>query len=155
MNLKTGEVKFVVGVGFQIGHVQTNPWVPGEIVFCWETGGKAPQRTWTVMADGKGLRPLYPEASYDWITHEAIITKDEVAIAILAHRRPGVPETDPWASRARASIRQAWASSTSAPARCASSAKCRSAIPAVRSGMSKARRMVDGSLPTTSNIGSG
>lgn len=96
MNLKTGEVKWVVGVGFQIGHVQTNPWVPGEIVFCWETGGKAPQRTWTVMADGTGLRPLYPEAPYDWVTHEAVITKDEVAIAILAHRRPGVPDTDPW-----------------------------------------------------------
>jgi oligogalacturonide lyase len=96
MNLKTGEVKWVVGVGFQIGHVQTNPWMPGEIVFCWETGGKAPQRTWTVMADGTGLRPVYPEASYDWVTHEAVITKDEVAIAILAHRRPGVPETDPW-----------------------------------------------------------
>jgi oligogalacturonide lyase len=83
MNLKTGEVKIITVVGFQIGHVQTNPWVPGEIVFCWETGGKAPQRTWTVMADGSGLRPLYPEAPYEWITHEAVITKDEVAIAIL------------------------------------------------------------------------
>ena len=94
MNLKTGEVKFVVDVPFQIGHVQTNPWVPGEIVFCWETGGKAPQRTWTVMADGTGLRPLYPEAPYEWITHEAVITTNEVAIAILAHRRPGV--NDDW-----------------------------------------------------------
>ena len=62
MNLATGEVKFIVAVPFQIGHVQTNPWVPGEIIFCWETGGKSPQRTWTVMADGTGLRPLYPEA---------------------------------------------------------------------------------------------
>ena len=44
MNLKTGEVKVVVAVPFQVGHIQTNPWVPGEIVFCWETGGKAPQR---------------------------------------------------------------------------------------------------------------
>ena len=87
MNLKTGEIKFIVAVPFQIGHVQTNPWVPGEIVFCWETGGKAPQRTWTVMADGTGLRPLYPEADFEWITHEAVITKDEVAIAILGHRR--------------------------------------------------------------------
>jgi oligogalacturonide lyase len=85
MNLKTGEVNFIVAVPFQIGHVQTNPWMPGEIVFCWETGGKSPQRTWTVMADGTGLRPLYPEAPYEWITHEAVITKDEVAIAILAH----------------------------------------------------------------------
>ncbi len=86
MNLTTGEIKFIVNVGFQIGHVQTNPWVPGEIVFCWETGGKAPQRTWFVNADGTGLRPLYPEAPYEWITHEAVIGKDEVVIAILGHR---------------------------------------------------------------------
>jgi oligogalacturonide lyase len=97
LNTKTGEIKFIVAVPFQIGHVQTNPWVPGEIVFCWETGGKAPQRTWTVMADGTGLRPLWPEAAYDWVTHEAVITKDEVAIAILAHRsRDRVKPDDPW-----------------------------------------------------------
>lgn len=60
MNIHTGELKYVVSVGFQIGHIQTNPWVPGEIVFCWETGGKSPQRTWTVKSDGTGLRPLYP-----------------------------------------------------------------------------------------------
>ncbi|HEX6181820.1 MAG TPA: hypothetical protein VFZ47_11290, partial [Chitinophagaceae bacterium] len=71
----------------QIGHVQSNPWVPGEIVFCWETGGKSPQRTWTVNADGTGLRPLYPESEYEWVTHEAVITKDEVAFAIMGHRR--------------------------------------------------------------------
>lgn len=87
MNIKTGEVKYIVSVPFQIGHVQTNPWVPGEIVFCWETGGKSPQRTWTVMADGTGLRPLYPEAEYEWVTHESVITKDEVAIAIMGHRK--------------------------------------------------------------------
>lgn len=94
MNLKTGEVKFIVAVPFQIGHVQTNPYVPGEIVFCWETGGKSPQRTWTVKSDGTGLRPLYPEAPYEWVTHEAVITKDEVAIAILGHREVGV--NDEW-----------------------------------------------------------
>lgn len=89
MNVKTGETKFVVAVPFQIGHIQVNPWVPGEIVFCWETGGKAPQRTWTVLADGTGLRPLYPESEYEWITHEAVISKDEVAIAIMGHRKIG------------------------------------------------------------------
>jgi oligogalacturonide lyase len=94
MNLKTGETKFIVAVPFQIGHVQTNPWVPGEIIFCWETGGKAPQRTWTVLADGTGLRPLWPEAAYDWVTHEAVITKDEVAFAVMGHRKPGV--NDDW-----------------------------------------------------------
>ena len=94
MNIKTGECGYVVSVPFQIGHIQTNPWVPGEIVFCWETGGKAPQRTWTVKSDGTGLKPLYPEAEYEWVTHEAIITKDEVALAIMGHRRAGAPQKD-------------------------------------------------------------
>lgn len=87
MNIKTGEYKHVVSVGFQIGHIQTNPWVAGEIVFCWETGGKSPQRTWTVKSDGTGLRPVYREADYEWVTHEAVIGKDEVAIAIMGHRQ--------------------------------------------------------------------
>ncbi|MGI4824157.1 MAG: hypothetical protein ACRYFV_23365 [Janthinobacterium lividum] len=86
MNVHTGATKYLVSVPFQIGHIQTNPWVPGEIIFCWETGGKSPQRTWTVLADGTGLRPLYPEAPYEWVTHEAVISKDEVAIAIMGHR---------------------------------------------------------------------
>ncbi len=86
MNLHTGEIRHVVSVPFQVGHIQANLWNPGEIVFCWETGGKSPQRTWTVHADGSGLRPLYPEASYEWVTHEAVISRDEVAMAIMGHR---------------------------------------------------------------------
>lgn len=90
MNIKTGEIKHVISVGFQIGHIQTNPWVEGEIVFCWETGGKSPQRIWTVRSDGTGLRPVFPEDERDWVTHEAVIGKDEVAFAIMGHRRiPG------------------------------------------------------------------
>lgn len=79
MNVKTGELKYVVSVPFQVGHIQTNPWVPGQIVFCWETGGKSPQRTWIVNSDGSGLRPLYPEALFEWVTHEAVISPDCVA----------------------------------------------------------------------------
>ncbi|MCH7398869.1 hypothetical protein MM236_12765 [Belliella sp. DSM 107340] len=86
MDLKSGKISQVVAVPFQVGHVQTNPWVAGEIVFCWETGGKSPQRTWTVMRDGSGLRPLYSESEYEWVTHEAVISKDEVAMAIMGHR---------------------------------------------------------------------
>lgn len=89
MNLKTGEVSHVVSVPFQVGHIQSNPWAPGQIVFCWETGGKSPQRTWFVNADGTGLKPLYPEAPYEWVTHEGVITENEVAFAIMGHRRPG------------------------------------------------------------------
>ncbi|MCV9387344.1 oligogalacturonate lyase family protein [Reichenbachiella ulvae] len=91
MNVKTGEVKYVVSVPFQVGHIQSNPWVPGQIIFCWETGGKSPQRTWIVNSDGTGLRPLYPESPYEWVTHEAVIGKDEVAIAIMGHRK--IPES--------------------------------------------------------------
>lgn len=86
MHIRTGEIRHVVSVPFQIGHIQANAWNPGEIVFCWETGGKSPQRTWTVMSDGSGLRPLYPESVYEWVTHEAVISKDEVAMAIMGHR---------------------------------------------------------------------
>jgi oligogalacturonide lyase len=94
MNLKTGDVNVVTAVGFQVGHIQASPWVPGEIMFCWETGGKSPQRIWLVNADGSGLRPGYPEAPYDWVTHEKFVTKDEIAFAILGHRKPGV--NDAW-----------------------------------------------------------
>lgn len=91
MNIRTGETKYVVSVPFQVGHIQCNPWNPGQIVFCWETGGKAPQRTWIVNSDGTGLRPLYPESEYEWVTHEAVISPDEVAIAIMGHRK--IPNT--------------------------------------------------------------
>lgn len=94
LDLRTGAVAVVTAVPFQVGHVQSNPWVSGEIVFCWETGGKAPTRMWTVRADGTGLRPLFPEAPHDWVTHEAVITKDEVAFAIMGHRAPGT--NDAW-----------------------------------------------------------
>ena len=87
MNIKTGEIRHVISVPFQIGHIQSNPWVPGQIVFCWETGGKSPQRTWIVKSDGTGLRPLYPESEYEWVTHEAVISPDEVAFAIMGHRK--------------------------------------------------------------------
>lgn len=95
MNLKTGEFRHVVSVPFQVGHIQSNVWNPGELIFCWETGGKSPQRTWTVMADGSGLRPLYPESDYEWVTHEAVISKDEVAMAIMGHRKIDIHKEKP------------------------------------------------------------
>ena len=94
MDLRTGTMQVVAAVPFQVGHVQSNPATPGEIMFCWETGGKAPQRIWIVQADGSGLRPGYPEAAYDWVTHEKFVGKDEIAFAILGHRKPGV--NDAW-----------------------------------------------------------
>jgi oligogalacturonide lyase len=86
MDLRTGKVDPVVSVHFKVGHIQGNPWHAGEVIFCWETGGKAPQRTWMVNADGTHLRPIYRETPYDWVTHEAVISEDELVIAIIGHR---------------------------------------------------------------------
>ncbi len=86
MDLKTGVSKPVCAVHFKVGHIQGNPWHPGEVVFCWETGGKAPTRAWVCNADGTDLRPVYRETENDWVTHEAVISADEVVLAILGHR---------------------------------------------------------------------
>ena len=94
MDLTTGKVEHVVSVHFQVGHIQGNPWHNDEVIFCWETGGKAPQRTWMVNADGSNLRPVYRETEYDWVTHEAVISEDELAIAILGHRKIALDERD-------------------------------------------------------------
>ena len=86
MDLLSGKAEPVVAVHFKVGHIQGNPWHPGEVIFCWETGGKAPQRTWIANADGTNLRPIYRETESDWVTHEAVISEDEVALAIIGHR---------------------------------------------------------------------
>jgi len=86
VNLATGEIKVIIDTPFQMGHVQANPWMPGEIIYCHETGGDAPQRMWTVMADGSGNRPLYVESPDEWVTHETVVTKDEVLFNIIGHR---------------------------------------------------------------------
>ena len=86
MDLRTGKSEMVCAVHFKVGHIQGNPWKAGEVIFCWETGGKAPQRTWICNADGTGLRPIYREAAHDWVTHEAVISADELVIAIIGHR---------------------------------------------------------------------
>ena len=86
MDLKTGKSEPVVAVHFKVGHIQGNPWHPGEVIFCWETGGKAPTRAWICNADGTELRPSYRETENDWVTHEAVISEDEVVLAIIGHR---------------------------------------------------------------------
>lgn len=83
MNLSTGEVEKIVDTDFRIGHIQTSLFTPGEIVFCHETGGDAPQRMWFLTADGSVFKPLYKETPLDWVTHETFATKDYVYFNIL------------------------------------------------------------------------
>lgn len=86
IDVATGAVEVILDTPFQIGHVQSNPWVPGEIVYCWETGGKAPQRMWACNADGSNNRPLFPETPSDWVTHEVVVTPDEVMFNLIGHK---------------------------------------------------------------------
>jgi oligogalacturonide lyase len=85
IDLKTGEIKKVIDIPLRIGHMQTNPWVPGEIMYCLETTGDAVQRMWVVRADGTGTRPLYAEPKDEWVTHETFATKDEVMFNLMGH----------------------------------------------------------------------
>lgn len=85
IDLATGGVRTVIDVPFRMGHVQANPWVPGEIVYCHETTGDAPQRMWTVRADGTGNRPLYAELGDEWVTHETFAAADEVMFNLMGH----------------------------------------------------------------------
>ena len=85
IDLKTGEYRIVLRTPYLMGHVQVNPWVPGEIIYCNETGGDAPQRIWAVRSDGTGNRPIFKEADTDWVTHEVVVDRDTLIFNIMGH----------------------------------------------------------------------
>ncbi|MCP4645758.1 MAG: hypothetical protein GY851_35260 [bacterium] len=82
IDLATGDWRIAVEVNFRVGHVQANPFETGIVMFCHETGGDAPQRTWVVRTDGTGLRPFYPETYDEWVTHEVWWGKDRAIFTI-------------------------------------------------------------------------
>ncbi len=69
-DISLGQWRKVCEVDFLTGHTQASPFVPGLLMFCWETGGETPQRIWTVKADGSDLKPFYKETYNEWVTHE-------------------------------------------------------------------------------------
>lgn len=85
VDLYTGKISTVIDVLFTMGHIQANPFMSGEIVYCNETGGDAPQRIWFTKADGSGNHPLYVETPDEWVTHEAWADKDHVYFNIMGH----------------------------------------------------------------------
>ena len=85
IDVKTGELRTVLDMKFRVGHIQANPWVPGEILYCHETSGDAPQRIWSVRSDGSGNRPIYVETPDEWVTHEVFSAPNEVMFIISAH----------------------------------------------------------------------
>ncbi|MFD3003564.1 TolB family protein [Pontibacter toksunensis] len=78
----------LVEVPFRTGHFQANPFVSGEMMYCWETGGDAPQRMWVLSVDKKGKvtnRPVYKEKADEWVTHEVFAGPDHVLFNLMGH----------------------------------------------------------------------
>jgi oligogalacturonide lyase len=85
INIANGNIKKIIDIPFRVGHMQANPWIKGEILYCYETGGDATQRMWLVNADGSGNRPLYIETPDEWVTHEIWQDKDHVLFNLMGH----------------------------------------------------------------------
>lgn len=88
VDLQSGECTKLIEVPFRANHLQANPWVSGEIMYCWETGGDAPQRIWYLSVDDNGKvenRPLYKEKPEEWVTHEVFMGPDHILFNVMAH----------------------------------------------------------------------
>lgn len=88
VDFDTKETTKLVEVPFRTGHFQANPFVSGEMMYCWETGGDSPQRMWllTIGRQGKATnRPLYKEKADEWVTHEVFAGPDHVLFNLMGH----------------------------------------------------------------------
>jgi oligogalacturonide lyase len=85
IDVATGAINKVIDLDLRLGHLQANPWTPGEIIYCHETTGDAVQRIWSVRADGTANRPVYVETPDEWITHETVSGPDELMFLIMGH----------------------------------------------------------------------
>ncbi|WP_423130235.1 TolB family protein [Gaoshiqia sp. Z1-71] len=87
-DFETGKTTKLLEVPVWIGHLQANPYVSGEMMYCWETGGDSPQRMWylSVAPDGKVTnRPVYQERDNDWVTHEVFMGPDRILFHLMGH----------------------------------------------------------------------
>lgn len=88
IDFETEEVVKHKEVPFWANHLQANPWVEGEMMYCWETGGDAPQRMWYLTVDENGEadnRPVYEEEPEEWVTHEVFMDADHVLFNVMGH----------------------------------------------------------------------
>lgn len=88
VDLQTQKTTKLVEVPFRTGHFQANPFLSGEIMYCWETGGDAPQRIWILGVDKNGKvvnRPGYKEKADEWVTHEVFVSADNILFNVMGH----------------------------------------------------------------------
>lgn len=82
LDTERGEFRTIREVEFRVGHCQAHPTISGLIMYCWETGGDSPQRTWIVRADGSDNGPFYEETYDEWVTHEVWWGADKALFTI-------------------------------------------------------------------------
>ncbi|MCC9135574.1 biopolymer transporter Tol [Pontibacter silvestris] len=88
VELDSNKTTKLIEVPFRTGHFQANPFVSGEMMYCWETGGDSPQRIWVLSVDKKGKvtnRPVYQEKADEWVTHEVFVGPDHIMFNIMGH----------------------------------------------------------------------
>lgn len=82
LDTERGEFRTIREMEFRVGHCQAHPTISGLIMYCWETGGDAPQRMWVVRADGSDNGPFYEETYDEWVTHEVWWGADKALFTI-------------------------------------------------------------------------
>lgn len=88
VDLDTKKTTLLTVVPFRTGHFQANPFKSGEMMYCWETGGDAPQRIWILSVDENGKvvnRPGYAEKAAEWVTHEVYVNADNILFNVMGH----------------------------------------------------------------------
>src|SRR4051812_37587158 len=88
IDLENKKTTKLTEVAFRTGHFQANPFLSGEIMYCWETGGDAPQRIWILSVDKNGKvsnRPGYKEKPEEWVTHEVFVNADNILFNVMGH----------------------------------------------------------------------
>jgi len=102
LDLREGGARLVAPLDFQIGNVQANPYVSGEVMFCHETGGDAPKRIWFVDDNADGApRPFYETSFEEWVTHEVWWGSERAVFTIWPHdeAREALPHGVAWADK--------------------------------------------------------
>ncbi|MGC8737708.1 MAG: hypothetical protein ACP5UA_03555 [Candidatus Hydrogenedens sp.] len=100
MSIPEGTWEECAQMPFKIGHVQPNFWNTDLVMFCWETGGDGPQRTWCWSEQTRKAEPFFVEHDNLWITHEVWWGKERALFTIWpydeVHKKlpHGVAETD-------------------------------------------------------------
>ena len=82
MDTRSGEVRTLAETNFWVGHFQANPFTPGSVMFCQESGGDTTQRIWHITADRPTPAPLYKETYNEWVTHEVWWDAEHIVFTI-------------------------------------------------------------------------